>query len=224
MSAQLQRARRSTRHSYRRSIALERELEDHLQRYSASHGVSIPTFDFLNSLPPEVSLDSRSRFLRALLPKTELQLDHFLDSDSAFDDMDVTFPNFDLFDTNVHARLDARLFEQHPKTTWKQFCDSTVHSVFMKHIDTVTFSMRMKKPSRMYVTTKFDGDGPLLDMGFEGFRLGDAYDRLDDEYIEIEFDELVIRWKEAWKPAAMTPEVIETMAADLRKMYKEMRW
>lgn len=225
MSTQLPTPNPPTQSSSRSAATLIRELEEHLQRYRQSHGVPIPAFHFLNRLQREISHDTRSRFLKALLPETELQIEHtLLNPTSALDEMGVTFPDFELFMTEESVRRAAASCRRRSRPTWKQFRESSIASMFMQHVDAVTFSIRMRAPSYMYLTAKFDGNGPLIKTEAKGHRIKQAYNRLDCEYIEMEFEKLMIRWTESWKPATLTFEVIETLALELRRMYQNMRW
>lgn len=81
---------------------------------------------------------------------------------------------------------------------------------------------RMKEPSVVYVTAHFDGNGPLLRTEIVSIGLGDAYDRLDREYIELEINKRAILWTQAGRPTVMNSDVIEMMATDLRRTYQEM--
>ncbi|KAH0369744.1 hypothetical protein KCU65_g3171, partial [Aureobasidium melanogenum] len=136
--------------------------------------------------------------------------------------MGVTFPYLESFEPKSRARSAAASIERRLKTTWGEFCESNVTFLLMQHIDTVIFSMELKESSTVYVTAHFDGNGPLLRAEIESVGLEDAYDRLDREYIELEFNRRTIVWTEAWRPTAMTFDVIELMATDLRLTYREM--
>jgi hypothetical protein len=197
-----------------------RLLLKHLQRYFALP-TPRPIFHFLHSLPREVTRDIRSSWLQLLQPRTELQVEYFLEQDTHSDDWCVTFPDLkliDMFDRDAAAKVDRA-----SKTTWRQFRESDVADVFMRHIDTVTFAADWERPSRMHVVVKFTPDSPLrTSIVYNQFEK--AYERLDLEYIKLELKRVTQYWREGWKPAAMTYEVIHIMAADLRKMYNEMVW
>jgi hypothetical protein len=75
----------------------------------------------------------------------------------------------------------------------------------------------------MHVVVKFTPNSPLRTSIFYN-HFEEAYERLDLEYIKLELKRVTQYWRECWKPAAMTYEVIHIMAADLRKMYNEMVW
>jgi hypothetical protein len=124
----------------------------------------------------------------------------------------------DIFNRDAAAKVDRAL-----KTTWRQFRESDVAELFMRHIDTVTFAAGWKTPSSMHVVVKFTPNGPLrTSIVYNHFE--EAYERLDLEYIKLELERVTRYWREGWKPAAMTYEVIHIMAADLKKMYNEMVW
>ncbi|KAG9551355.1 hypothetical protein KCU71_g14449, partial [Aureobasidium melanogenum] len=222
MSTQMPRER-LRRSGLEGSTSLTQELDDHQQRYPDLWDTpTIPIFHFLNNLSSETSLDTRLKYLQVLLPNAELQVEDLLDPDSGPDDMAVTFPDFDYFRQKSRARHAAASCERLLKTTWEEFGTSVVTSVLMQHIDTVTFSMKMKEPSIVCVTAHFDGKGRLLRTEVDSIGLEDAYDRLDREYIELEINKRAILWTEAWRPPAMNFDVIELMATDLRRMYQEM--
>lgn len=209
--------------SHERSASLDRALTDHQQRYrDVWDQVTVPVFHFLKNLVSGTSIDTRLKFLQRVLPKTELQIEYLLCPDSGPDEMAVTFPNLEYFEPKSRARNAAASIERRLKTTWGEFCESNVTSLLMQHINSVTFSMEMKKSSIVYVTAHFDGNGPLLRTEIGSVGLEDAYDRLDREYIELELNKRMISWTEAWKPTAMTFNVIELMATDLRITYQEM--
>lgn len=137
--------------------------------------------------------------------------------------MAVTFPDLESFKPKSRARNAAASIERRLKATWGEFCASNIAPVLMQHIDTVTFSIKMKKSLTVYVTAHFDGNGRLVRTEVDSvFGLEDALDRLDREYIELEFNRRTIVWMEAWRPTTMTFDIIELMATDLRMTYHEM--
>jgi hypothetical protein len=201
-------------------VYFPQELYDHLQTYFALPKPR-PIFDFLHNTPSWFPRELRARYLGALQPRTELQVEYFLETETHADDWCVTFPNFkvmDIFDRDTAARVDRA-----SKTTWRQFRESDVAELFMHHIDTVTFAADWNTPSRMHVVVKFTLNSHLrTSIVYNHFE--EAYERLDLEYIKLELKRVTQYWRECWKPAAMTYEVIHIMAADLRKMYNEMVW
>ncbi|KAH0012287.1 hypothetical protein KCU78_g9755, partial [Aureobasidium melanogenum] len=222
MSAQVPRER-LRRSDLEGSTSLTRDLDDHQQRYPDLWDTpTIPIFHFLDNLSSETSIDTRLKYLQVLLPNTEMQVEYLLDPDSGPDDMAVTFPDFEYFRPKSCARYAAASYDRLLKTTWEEFGESNVTSVLMQHINTVTFSMKMKEPSTIYVTAHFDGNGRLLRTEVDSIGLEDAYDRLDREYIELEINKRMVLWTEVWKPTAMNCYVIELMATDLRRTYQRM--
>lgn len=179
-----------------------------------------PIFNFVQDLPAGLTREHRLNCLQLLQPKTQLQLEYFLESNTQPDDWGVTFPHMRTvyaFDRFGAARVD-RTF----KTTWKQFRESHVADVFMQHIDTVVFAARWAVPSCMQLMVKFDPDGRPLDIWVNYHFFETAYERLDLEYIKLEVEKVTLRWKEVWKPAAMTFEVIQKMAEDLGRMHRDL--
>jgi hypothetical protein len=202
------------------ALQQRRDLLTHLLRY---HSLPPPRqiFHFLHNLSQRVPLDLQSRLLRLLQPRTELQLEYFLEAETHADDWCVTFPDLsliDIFDRDAAAKVNRA-----SKTTWRQFRESDVAEPFMQHIDTVTFAADWNTPSRMHVVVKFTPNSPLRTSIFYN-HFEEAYERLDLEYIKLELKRVTQYWRECWRPAAMTYEVIHIMAADLRKMYNEMVW
>ncbi|CAD0093428.1 unnamed protein product [Aureobasidium vineae] len=205
---------------------LRRELINHQRKHPRLwSGILIPIFHFLDDLPSEIPRSTRLKWLQKLCPYAELQTEYFLEPHTQPDDMGVTFP---VLDSNAHrtktsARYAAALCERMSKPTWKQFCESSVAPLFMQHIDTVTFAARMKTPSYFYVVVNFDAEASIhLEGSFFGFE--DAYERLDVEYIKQEVERVARNWAARYKDTAMTFDVVEMMAGELRKMYQEMVW
>lgn len=196
--------------------ALFRPLFEYL-----NHPSPRPIFKFLQDLPSQYTREVRLRCLQLLQPRTELQLEYFLETNTQPDDWCVTFPHLSLID--MFNRRTATLIDRQPKITWKQFREARVADIFMQHIDTVTFAADWAKPSCMQVIVEFVPGGPLrTSIVYNQFDV--AYERLDFGYIRLELEKITIYWKEVWKPAAMTLEVIHTMAERLRKMHREMVW
>ncbi|KAI4754432.1 hypothetical protein E4T52_13423 [Aureobasidium sp. EXF-3400] len=181
--------------------ALFRPLFEYL-----NHSSPRPIFKFLQDLPSQYTREVRLRCLQLLLPRTELQLEYFLE------------PN-----TQPNDWRTATLVDRQSKTTWKTFRESRVADIFMQHIDTVTFTADWAKPSSMQLVVKFVPGGSLrTSIVYNQFDV--AYERLDLEYIQLELEKITIYWKDVWKPAAMTFEVIHTMAERLGRMHREMVW
>jgi hypothetical protein len=196
--------------------ALFRPLFEYL-----NHPSPRPIFKFLQELPSQYTREVRLRCLQLLLPRTELQLEYFLEPNTQPNDWCVTFPHISLID--MFNRRTATLVDRQSKTTWKTFRESRVADIFMQHIDTVTFTADWAKPSSMQLVVKFVPGGSLrTSIVYNQFDV--AYERLDLEYIQLELDKITIYWKDVWKPAAMTFEVIHTMAERLGRMHREMVW
>jgi hypothetical protein len=179
-------------------------------------------FSFLESVSSKAfSHHTRLQFLQTIQPRTELQLEYFMEPDTHPEDWCVTFPNMVLMDTfNRDAVAEVARAD---KITWKRFCRSDVAEIFMRYIDTVTFAAAWNTPARMHVVVKFIPNAPLRpSIVYNHF--GKAYERLDLESIKLKVESVTRYWREEWKPNAMTFEVIHLMAADLGKMYKEMVW
>jgi len=209
----------SSRSRSRPRTAPEQELSTHMRNYLLQPSPR-PIFNFLESIP--FPRETRLHCLQKLQPVTELQLEYFLEPDTQPDDWRVTFPHINSVD--IFDRFGAAQPDRDSKTTWKQFRESQVADVFMQHIDTVVFAARWAWPSYMQLMVKFDPQGGPLHtwIGYMFFK--GAYERLDLEYIKLELERVTLRWKEVWKPAAMTFEVIQKMAEDLGKMHRELVW
>ncbi|CAD0112861.1 unnamed protein product [Aureobasidium uvarum] len=220
MSAQLRPSNSHTRSRLRPN--LRREILGHQHKHPRLwNGISIPIFHFLDNLPAEIPRSTRSKWLQRLCPYTELQIEYFLEPHTQPDDMGVTFLDVDRYPTKTNARHAAALCERISKPTWKQFCQSSVAPIFMQHINTVTFAAGMKSPSYFYVIVKFDAEHPIcLEIKFFGFE--SAYERLDVEYCTQELERVATIWEAKYRDTAMTFDVIESMAGELRNMYQEM--
>lgn len=202
-------------------LDLQQELSNRMRTYRHLPSPK-PVFNFVQDLPAGLTREHRLSCLQLLQPKTELQLEYFLEPNTQPDNWGVTFPHrtsVDIFD-----RFGAAQVDRTAKTTWKQFRESHVADVFMQHIDTVVFAARWAMPSYMQLTVRFDREGGPLDIRVSYHFFKSAYERLDLEYIKLEVEKVTLRWKEVWKPAAMTFEVIQKMAKDLGKMHREMVW
>jgi hypothetical protein len=179
-------------------------------------------FTFLESaFSKPFSHHTHLQFMQNIQPKTELQLEYFMEPDTQPEDWCATFPNMrfmDTFDRNAVAEI-ARA----DKITWERFCGSDVAELFLRYIDTVTFAAAWDEPARMHVVVKFTPDAPLR-TSIVWNHFGKAYGRLDVEYIKLKVESVSRYWREVWKPDALTFEVIHLMAADLGKMYREMVW
>ncbi|KAI5258680.1 hypothetical protein E4T42_00610 [Aureobasidium subglaciale] len=217
------------------SEPLQRPCPELLRYYLMAHANENPdtsplclVFRFLADLP-------RSRFpedlvlacLNTLLPKTELQLQHWFEPDSKPDDWAITFPELYLLSrrNDVNKRYLVGSQPRHLKLTWKEFRESHVAKVYMRHTNTVTLATRMKSPSYMYVIAKFYPSSigkPSVKFETDYYGFENAYCRLDVEYIKMRVERILLVWKEVWKPTKMTFDVIETMAEDLRKMNEEL--
>lgn len=202
-------------------LDMRRELSNRLRTY---HNQPPPKsiFSFVRDLPAGLTREHRLSCLQLLQPKTELQLEYFLEPNTQADDLRVTFPHGDSVD--ISDRFHAAQVDRTSKTTWKQFRESHFADVFMQHIDTVVFAARWAFPSYMQLMVKFNPEGKPLDIWVKYRFFESAYERLDLEYIKLEVDKVTLRWKEVWKPAAMTFEVIQKMPEDLGKMHREMVW
>ncbi|THY09514.1 hypothetical protein D6D03_00313 [Aureobasidium pullulans] len=197
-----------------RSLLLQLQLQDIPETETVFEYLSQP-------LLAQASASDRLAILQMLLPKTELQLEYWFNSDSNPHNWAITFPHLVHEGSKAHdtmRRYFKTIDQRHLKLTWKEFCASSVKDTFFQHTNTVTFAVRLRGPAYMYVIATFESD-TLPTFEAEFFELEECFITLDADYIREQVEMKLEKWSTDFlEPISLSTGLIEAMVDDLREM------